>query len=115
MASTGQLWTDMLVLVLNAVPQGVRGDLTKWLMEIAPGVYIGRPSATVRDRLWNRVCRHVDDGDALMAFSAANDQGFEFRTNGHKWEPTDFDGLTLMMRPQTIMKDEHTHSTPRYS
>jgi len=23
--------------------------------------------------------------------------------------------LTLMMRPQTTMKDEHTHSTPRYS
>lgn len=28
----------MIVLVVSAVPAGLRGDLTKWLMEISPGV-----------------------------------------------------------------------------
>ena len=39
----------MMTLVLTACPAGLRGDLTKWLMEISPGVFVGRPSARVRD------------------------------------------------------------------
>lgn len=28
----------MVVIVLTACPVGLRGDLTRWLLEIAPGV-----------------------------------------------------------------------------
>lgn len=45
----------MVVIVLTACPQGLRGDLTRWLLEIAPGVYVGHVSAKVRERLWARV------------------------------------------------------------
>ena len=89
----------MLVLAVTAVPAGLRGDLTKWLMEIAPGVFVGTPSARIREQIWARTVALCKDGRAIMVCSANNEQGMIFRTHRHDWEPTDFDGLTLMIRP----------------
>lgn len=88
----------MIVLVVTACPAGLRGDLTKWLSEVSPGVFVGRPSARIRDLLWERTVDLCKDGRALLVFSTNNEQGMEFRTHRHDWEPTDFDGLTLMVR-----------------
>ncbi|QOR45604.1 type I-E CRISPR-associated endoribonuclease Cas2e [Trueperella pecoris] len=90
----------MLVLTVTAVPVGLRGDLTKWLMEIAPGVFVGNPSARIREQIWARTVTLCKDGRAIMVCSSDNEQGMVFRTHRHDWEPTDFDGLILMMRPE---------------
>jgi len=37
--------------VIIAAPDGLRGHLTRWLAEVATGVFVGNPSARVRDRL----------------------------------------------------------------
>ena len=42
----------MLVMVLENVPPSLRGELTRWLIEPRPGVFVGHVSALVRDRLW---------------------------------------------------------------
>lgn len=89
----------MIVLVVTAVPAGLRGDLTKWLMEVSPGVFVGNPSARIRDLIWERTTQLCKDGRAIMINSTNNEQGMEFRTHRHDWQPTDFDGLTLMIRP----------------
>lgn len=89
----------MIVLVVTACPAGLRGDLTKWLMEISPGVFVGQPSARVRDLLWERTVELCKDGRALLVHNTNNEQGMEFRTHRHEWAPTDFDGLNLMVRP----------------
>ncbi len=94
----------MIVLVVTACPAGLRGDLTKWLTELAPGTFVGAPSARVRDLLWERTTELVRDGRALMVYSANNEQGMEFRTHRHDWVPTDFDGLALMVRPAAPSK-----------
>lgn len=94
----------MIVLLVTACPAGLRGDLTKWLTELAPGTFVGAPSARVRDLLWERTTELVRDGRALMVYSANNEQGMEFRTHRHDWVPTDFDGLTLMVRPAAPSK-----------
>ena len=65
----------MIVLVVTACPAGLRGDLTKWLTELAPGTFVGAPSARVRDLLWERTTELVRDGRALMVYSANNEQG----------------------------------------
>lgn len=39
----------MTVIVLTAVPPGLRGHLTRWLLEISSGVYVGYVSARVRE------------------------------------------------------------------
>ena len=89
----------MIVLVVTACPSGLRGDLSKWLIELTPGVFVGRPSARIRDLLWERTVELCKDGRALLVYSAANEQGLEFRTHRHHWQPQDFDGVTLMVRP----------------
>ena len=89
----------MIVLHLTNCPQSLRGDLTKWLMEIAVGVYVGKVSARVRDLLWTRVVETSKSGRAVMVFSTNNEQGMDFRIHGEVWEPVDFDGLKLMLRP----------------
>lgn len=89
----------MVVLVLSACPAGLRGYLTRWLMEISAGVFVGHVSARVRDLMWLKVCEMTAGGRALMVFSVPGEQRMDFRVHNHHWTPTDFDGLTLMMRP----------------
>lgn len=90
----------MTVIVLTSVPQGLRGHLTRWLMEVAPGVYVGRVNSRVREALWGIVMDMVADGRALMVYSANNEQGLEVRNHRHSWHSKDLDGVTLMERPK---------------
>lgn len=89
----------MIVVVLSACPVGLRGDLTRWLLEISAGVFVGKVSARVREHLWNRITTTCSDGSALMVYSADNEQRLEFKVHRHPWEPVDFEGVKLMMRP----------------
>lgn len=89
----------MVVIVLEKCPLSLRGDLSKWMLEVSLGVYVGKVGARVRDALWERVCAECKGGRATMVFSARNEQGLEFRTHNSRWQPVDFDGLRLIMRP----------------
>lgn len=89
----------MTVTVLTRVPAGLRGFLTRWLMEISPGVFIGGPSARIRETLWSQVIQYSGTGRALLVYSTNNEQGFAFETHDHAWQPVDHDGLTLIRRP----------------
>jgi CRISPR-associated protein Cas2 len=89
----------MTVLVLTACPEGLRGHLTRWLMEISAGVFVGHVSARVRDLLWVRVVELAKDGRAIMVYNQQNEQRLAFKVHGHHWQPIDFDGLLLMCRP----------------
>jgi CRISPR-associated protein Cas2 len=69
------------------------------MVEVAPGVFVGRLNARVRDRLWMLVAERVGDGQALVVEPASNEQGWAVRTAGRdRWRPVDFDGLLLMAR-----------------
>lgn len=88
----------MTVVVLSACPPGLRGELTRWLLEVTPGVFIGFLTVRVRDHLWLRIVENVGRGRALMVEATHGEQRLSFRVHGHEWEPTDFDGVFLMMR-----------------
>ncbi|WP_327374439.1 type I-E CRISPR-associated endoribonuclease Cas2e [Streptomyces sp. NBC_01216] len=89
----------MTVIVLTNCPAGLRGFLTRWLLEISAGVFIGNPSARIREVLWNEVQQYADQGRALLAHTTNNEQGFTFRTHDHNWHPVDHEGVTLIRRP----------------
>jgi len=90
----------MIVLVLIAVAPGLRGHVTRWLVEIAPGVFAGTLSARVRDKLWSTIANRVGDGQAVLVYRFRNEQGWTTRTAGRdRWWPVDLDGLILMERP----------------
>ncbi|MFJ5123646.1 type I-E CRISPR-associated endoribonuclease Cas2e [Streptomyces sp. NPDC088555] len=89
----------MTVIVLTNCPVGLRGFLTRWLLEISPGVFLGAPSARIREVLWNEVRQYAGQGRALLAYQTNNEQGYTFETHDHAWHPTDHEGLTLIHRP----------------
>ena len=96
----------MTVLATTAVPDHVRGALTRWMIEPTPGLYVGTLSARVRNELWSVVAASIGPGAAVLLHPEANEQGFTLHTAGDRRRiPVDFDGLALIaFRPQ----DEQT-------
>ncbi|MDI6412707.1 type I-E CRISPR-associated endoribonuclease Cas2e [Streptomyces albus] len=91
----------MTVIILTTCPAGLRGFLTRWLLELSPGVFLGAPSARIRSILWDEVRQYAGQGRALLAYQTDNEQGFAFETHSHPWHPIDHEGLTLLHRPTT--------------
>ncbi len=92
----------MVVLILTACPAGLRGHVTRWLLEVSAGVFVGHVSARVRDELWQEVIDHVRDGKALLIYSTRNEQRLGFRAHRHTWDVVDYEGLTLVRRPREL-------------
>lgn len=90
----------MTVLILERVPVGLRGELSRWMLEPKAGVFVGSISAMVRDHLWEKACKDSKGGSCVMVHNANNEQGFLIRSWG---EPSrlieDFEGLTLVRIP----------------
>jgi CRISPR-associated protein Cas2 len=102
------------VIVVAACPVGLRGHLTRWLLEISPGVFVGKVSARVRGLLWVRVVEMVNTGRAIMVYASNNEQGLAFQVHDHSWVPVDFEGINLMLRPaHTPDTDKNGSDAPR--
>ena len=87
----------MMVIVVENAPPRLRGRLSLWLAEVRAGVYVGVYSRRVRERIWDEVKIMIADGNAVIAWAAPTDSGFEFAAVGaNRREPIDFDGLTLV-------------------
>lgn len=87
------------VVVLVAAPEGLRGHLTRWMVEVQAGVFVGTPTLRVRDGLWRVLEQRIGDGQVVMVEPADNEQGWQIRTAGRdRWTPVDFDGLMLCAR-----------------
>lgn len=87
----------MLVIVTENVPPRLRGRLGVWLIEIRAGVYVGNPSARLRDFIWDQVEQGLEKGNAVMAWNTNTESGYDFKTLGtNRREPVEFDGLKLV-------------------
>lgn len=92
----------MVVMILEKVPTSLRGELTRWLIEPHPGVFVGHLSGMVRDKLWEKCCEKLKEGGIVQMWSTNNEQRFAIRTFGDtKREVVDFDGLQLIRLPLT--------------
>jgi len=87
----------MLVIVVENVPPRLRGRLAIWLLEIRAGVYVGNYSVKVRDYIWEQVKVGLGEGNAVMAWRANNEAGFDFVTLGtNRRIPVELDGAKLV-------------------
>lgn len=113
----------MVVVILQSVPERLRGDLTRWLNQVGIGVYVGSLNARVREELWVRITGLCSDGQAVMIWSAHCEQGYEFYVHNISVSVVDFDGLKYLLHPvadakfgkssSVTKKQEHTQSVFR--
>jgi CRISPR-associated protein Cas2 len=97
----------VITLLLSRTPPRLAGFITRWMVEVQEGVYVGQATAKVRRELWDRVVAGLGRGRALMVWDSRNSQGLEFAVHNHEWQAQDLDGLTLVNKPTT---DEMRHS-----
>ena len=91
----------MVVMVLEKVPVSLRGELTRWLIEPHPGVFVGHVNAMVRDRLWDKCCGAKRAGGVLQIWTTNTEQRFQMRAHGDtRREIVDLDGLQLIRMPR---------------
>lgn len=87
----------LTVVTLTNVPKSLRGDLSKWMQEIATGVYVGNFNSKVRDQLWARILENIGDGQATISYAYRNEIGYKFDTANTQREAIDCEGLPLVL------------------
>ncbi len=87
----------MTLITMENVSESLRGECTRFLLEIKAGVFLGSISASVRTLLWQKVKENVREGGAVLAYSYPNEQGFVLEMYGDpRRKVTDIDGLNLI-------------------
>lgn len=89
----------LTVVTLSKVPNSLRGDLTKWMQELAAGVYVGSFNIRIRELLWKRIIDNIGDGEATICYPCKNELGYCFDTMNTQREVVDFDGIPIVQRP----------------
>ena len=73
----------MVVYSLTNAPQRTRGLLSRYCLEVRPGLFVGRLDKRMRLKLWGVI---LDDAGerttAVMAWSRPTAQGYAFRSHG---------------------------------
>lgn len=103
------------VITLKKVPNSLRGDLTKWMQEIATGVYIGNFNTKIRQQLWERVSQSVGTGEATLSYVYRNEIGYHFETLNTQRQMIDYDGIPLVMLPSVEEKNSDAELVIGYS
>lgn len=87
----------MLVIVTESVPDRLRGYLSRLLLEVRAGVFLGDYSSRVRENLRAAIEENVETGNVVVAWSTNNESGFDFETYGdNRRIPIVLDGLKLV-------------------
>ena len=94
----------MMVLILSAAPASLRGSMTRWLLEVSPGVFVGHLSARVREQLWELISENLGEGRALLIWSVRSEQRFAVASLGHEREPVDIERYLVMRTPYQPIK-----------
>lgn len=77
------------------MPATLRGELSRWMIEPRPGVFVGKVSGLVRDRLWDKARAGAKTGAGMLLYSSPTEQGFLAQSFGDTTrELTDWEGLT---------------------
>ncbi len=87
----------MVVITMDNATERLRGECTRYLLEIKAGVFAGTLSSAVREILWERITSGDEAGGAVLLWSAPTEQGFQMKMYGDpRRRVQDFDGLQLI-------------------
>jgi CRISPR-associated protein Cas2 len=95
----------MIVMILENVPVGLRGELSRWLLEPQSGLFVGHVSARVREKLWEKACRASNGGGVLQIWSTNKEQRYQMRLYGRTSRRViETEGLQLIQIPHDLDK-----------
>ncbi len=96
-------------LKITAVPDHLRGYISRFLVEYGTGLYVGNVSKRVADALWARTVEAAGDGEVVLVTSTAkNEQGFRVQLyQGRCKAVVDLDGYELLRNvPEKAYKEK---------
>lgn len=97
----------MIVMILEKVTAGLRGELTRWLVEPKTGVFVGHVSARVRDGLWDKCVERKKGGGVIQIWNTNTEQRYQLRMSGDTSRKlVEVEGLQLVQIPGEFKKSE---------
>lgn len=95
----------MIIMILEKVTAGLRGELTRWLIEPRTGVFVGQVSARVRDKLWEKAVTKKKSGGVIQIWNTNTEQGYKMRSSGDTSRKIiEIEGLQLIQIPGKFEK-----------
>jgi CRISPR-associated protein Cas2 len=90
----------LTVIIVERATPGLRGQLTRWFLEVRAGVFVGTVTTRVREKLWELTKARSRNAGALLIYRARTEQGFSFESHGDTSRSIfDNEGLLLVRRP----------------
>lgn len=104
----------MTVIIVERASPSLRGQLTRWMLEVRAGVYVGTLTARVREKLWQLVKVRNSAGGSLILYRARNEQGFCVDSAGDTSRSIfEIDGLQLVKKPLEPSAAEEPTGRPK--
>lgn len=104
----------LTVIIVERATPGLRGQLTRWMLEVRAGVYVGTLSARVRDKLWQLVKARNAAGGSLLIYRARTEQGFVVESDGDTSRSIiEIDGLQLVRKPLEASSEGQPEARPK--
>ena len=92
----------MTIMILERVTTSLRGELSKWLIEVQAGVFVGNINVVIQQALWERALARAESGSVTMIWRTNTEQGFDVKTWQSKdYRPINIEGIWLTLRPST--------------
>ena len=89
-----------MMFITENVPSGLKGELTRWMLQLRSGVFIGTLSSLVGEKLWKKIQEKQGKGGAIWVKGTNNEQKFKiFKSGTTNWSVSDFEGLQLITHP----------------
>lgn len=89
----------MTILILERATASLRGELSRWMLEPKAGIFVGKLSGLVRDKLWDKVCGSKGVGAAILVQASQCEQGFTMRLHGDTTRvSSNWEGVELITR-----------------
>lgn len=86
----------MILIDLEKASTKIHGLLSRRLLEVRPGVFVGAVSTRQADQLWLLVTESAP-GAGLLVLAANTELGLRFKTCGeHRYQIENHDGLELV-------------------
>lgn len=106
----------MIVLVMSKIPSQLRGYVSRFLLEVNTGVFVGDCTQRVREGIWSEIeSNDSQDSSSIMIWSDdTKEQGFDFTSRGYNRE-CNLDGFIAIIHKNTQDQKDNSYKKKGWS